>query len=562
MPSTCLQCRHAFEVTDTDLAFYDRVSPVFGGQKESVPPPTLCPDCRMQRRLSFRNERGLHHRVCDRSGKSIISMYSASVPFPVYENAEWWRDGWDGRDFGREFDFSRPFFAQFRELFDMVPKMARVQQGENVNSQYCNCASNNKDCYLMFSANKDDDCLYGTWVTDCRSCVDSYGTFRCELCHDCVNCVDCYGCRSLQDCTNCSDSAFLKDCVGCKDCFGCVNLRNKRFCVLNEQLTEEEYRTRMNELRLSRHSMVETARSIVRASFLTFPRKDYQGHSNEDSTGNYILHCRRTYDSYDVEDLEDCRYCTSIQNAKDAYDLSYYGSTGTNELLLEGEGVGHGTHRVLFCKLVWGNAANVLYSYECFGGTSLFGCAGLQKRSHCILNKQYTPEEYASLVPKIIAHMRSTGEWGEFFPSSLSPFGYQETTAQEHFPRTREEARAGGFTVREQEAPKDTYRGPVAEIPEDIQDVPDAVCAQIHRCAVTGAPYKITPQELRLYRLMRVPLPRTCPDQRHADRLALRTPRRLWSRACAKCSAPIKTTYAPDLPEIVYCERCYLQTVL
>ena len=30
--------------------------------------------------------------------------------------------------------------------------------------------------------------------------------------------------------------------------------------------------------------------------------------------------------------------------------------------------------------------------------------------------------------------MMRTGEWGEFFPSSISPFGYNETIAQEYFP--------------------------------------------------------------------------------------------------------------------------------
>jgi hypothetical protein len=32
-----------------------------------------------------------------------------------------------------------------------------------------------------------------------------------------------------------------------------------------------------------------------------------------------------------------------------------------------------------------------------------------------------------------------TGEWGEFFPSSLSPFGYNETVAQEYYPLTRDD---------------------------------------------------------------------------------------------------------------------------
>jgi hypothetical protein len=30
--------------------------------------------------------------------------------------------------------------------------------------------------------------------------------------------------------------------------------------------------------------------------------------------------------------------------------------------------------------------------------------------------------------------MQTTGERGEFFPSSLSPFGYNETVAQEYLP--------------------------------------------------------------------------------------------------------------------------------
>jgi hypothetical protein len=36
--------------------------------------------------------------------------------------------------------------------------------------------------------------------------------------------------------------------------------------------------------------------------------------------------------------------------------------------------------------------------------------------------------------------MKSTGEWGEFFPLPLSPFGYNETVAQDYFPLTSEEA--------------------------------------------------------------------------------------------------------------------------
>ena len=73
---TCRKCQAGFPITDKDLEFYDKVSPNFGGKKYSIPSPTLCPDCRQQRRLSFRNERKLYKRKCDATGKDIVSIYA------------------------------------------------------------------------------------------------------------------------------------------------------------------------------------------------------------------------------------------------------------------------------------------------------------------------------------------------------------------------------------------------------------------------------------------------------------------------------------------------------
>ncbi|USN57480.1 MAG: hypothetical protein H6766_03435 [Candidatus Peribacteria bacterium] len=77
-----------------------------------------------------------------------------------------------------------------------------------------------------------------------------------------------------------------------------------------------------------------------------------------------------------------------------------------------------------------------MYSFNCDSSSHLFGCIGLRNKSYCIFNKQYTKEEYNALVPKIIEHMKQTGEWGEFFHPSLSPFGYNETVANEYYPVT------------------------------------------------------------------------------------------------------------------------------
>jgi len=62
-------------------SFYDDISPMFGGQKQAIPPPTLCPDCRLRQRLLFRNDLSLYHRKSDLSGKQIVSMYAPEKPY-------------------------------------------------------------------------------------------------------------------------------------------------------------------------------------------------------------------------------------------------------------------------------------------------------------------------------------------------------------------------------------------------------------------------------------------------------------------------------------------------
>jgi Zn ribbon nucleic-acid-binding protein len=59
----------------------------------------LCPDCRQQRRLAFRNERNLYKRKCDATGKNIISIYSPDKNIKVYNQDFWWSDKWNTMDY-------------------------------------------------------------------------------------------------------------------------------------------------------------------------------------------------------------------------------------------------------------------------------------------------------------------------------------------------------------------------------------------------------------------------------------------------------------------------------
>ncbi|MFH0770294.1 MAG: hypothetical protein V1926_02855 [Candidatus Peregrinibacteria bacterium] len=548
--ATCTQYSSAFEITKDDLAFYEKVSPVFCGKKELIPPPTLCPDCRQQRRLAFRNERSLYHRKCDLTGKQIIAMYSPEKPCTVYDRSAWWGDGWDPLSFGRDFDFSRPFFEQCAELLLAVPRM-NLNNEEPENSEYCNFAVKNKNCHLLFGGLENEDCLYSNRILYSRNCCDCSGVERCELCYECVDCQQCYHCRSLQNCSNSFDCFLGYDLRGCRNCFGCFGLQNASFCIGNKQYAEADYSKAIASITENFESM----KGNFDAHKRTLPRKYMDAINAVDCTGNAILHSKHARDCFEVMNLQDCRFLCNATFMKDSYDIN---NDDHSELIYEA--IGSETNSMdLFCDICWYDR-DLTYCSLCFHSQNLFGCVGLKRAKYCILNKQYTKEEYEGLVPKIIDHMRKTGEWGEFFPIPLSPFAYNESMAQDYYPLTQNIAEHSGWSWKGEEEQKQ-YLGPDYVVPGTIAEVDDDITKQILRCSVTGKPYRIVPQELTFYRSLGIPVPRKCPDQRHKERMALRNPRKLWNRQCAKCHKPIATSYAPERPEIVYCEQCYLSSV-
>ncbi len=554
-----MQCGQSFEITNDDLAFYEKISPVINGTRYDIPSPTLCPNCRMQRRLAYRNERALYHRKCDLTGKQIISMYPPDAPFPVYEIREWHTDKWDPLQYGRDVDFTHSFQEQFLALRTEVPRMSLVREGDIINADYCNRVSYAKNCYLLFSSSFNEDCYYGTRVEDSRDCVDCLYVHQSERCYECVDCHNCYGAAWLQGCHNCSDSFFLKGCTGCKHCLFCTNIVQKEYCIFNKQYTKEEYERQLKDTLLSHRSMVEGLKEKFSTLASSMIVKSITGTDNERSTGDYLDHSKNAFATYDCREVEDVRYAQSLTKAKDCMDYSFWGRDV--ELIYETHACGLNCQRILFCNECWEGCNDLLYCDSCIGSSSLFGCTGLRHKKYCILNKQYSKEEYERLVPKIIEHMRAAREWGEPLPITASPFAYNETAAQDYFPLTKEDVIEREWRWYEETNGGENYLGPTIDISDDIANVDDTICTKILMCETTGKPYKIIPQELKFYRQAGLPIPRKCPDQRHTERMAKRNPRKLWDRACAKCKKATQTTYAPERTEIVYCEECYLQTV-
>ncbi len=552
----CKQCQSSFKITEGDREFYNRISPIFNNKKYQIPEPTLCPDCRSQRRLAWRPELHLFKRKSDFSGKTILSMYPPESNAIVYSHKEWWSDKWDPLDYGRDFDFSCPFFEQFSKLIAETPSVARFV-GENENSDYINSASWNKNCYLLAAANYNEDCYYGNFINKCKVCLDNSFVAESEFCYECTDCSKCNNLKYSYNCHNCSDSYFLYNCKNCRNCFGSVNLAGKEYVFMNKQLTRENYTKRLDKLELHRRSRISEAWNFFKKHRLKYPHKYMIGEMNENVTGNAVIQCRNTFESFDVSNLESCKYCSWFHNSKDCMDIYAWGFPGSSECY-ECMEVGDTAFHTLFCASTY-NGTDMMYSYNNRACSNVFGCVSLRNKKYCILNKQYSKEEYEDLVPKIIEHMQKTGEWGEFFPMSISPFAYNQTIAQDYMPISKKEAKKLGTKWANEKiikSPDKKY-----QISDSINDVDESICNKILTCEETGKPYKVIFQEYKFYKENNIPIPNCAFEARHKARLARRNPRKLWDRECMKCGRSIRTSFAPDQPERVYCEECYLREV-
>jgi len=560
MKNICKHCRLNFEVSPADLAFLAKISPTFAGEKFALPAPTLCSDCRQQLRLLWRNERSLYRRTCDLCEKSIISCYAPDSPAVVYCTECWWSDRWDPLDFGQDIDFSQPFFPQFLVMQRRVPRLA-LSAINNENSDYVHLSGSNKNCYLLFAAEFNQDCHHGTQVVKCEGCIDALDCFESRYCYEVTDVEKCHEVSFSHNCSNCSGSAFLFDCRSCMDCLFSTNLRSKRNVVRNRQVTPEEFAREMKLYldRLDRGDlpqMIEEFRKLEQQSI----HRAQDSVNCENATGDYLKNCRNVAHCYDLTYGEDCAYVLTGFQVKDLMDVCH---TTDAELGYNGISLGYGAYNTICTHGSWG-ARNLLYCDVIQSGSSdLFGCVSIKKNQYCILNKQYSKEEYEVLAAKLCEHMIKIGEFGEFFPSGISPFAYNETNAQFYFPLNVSKAKEQGFPWREadDEVLRVSKTIPASGIPSAIGSVPDDILEWAITCEATDRPFRIVKQELQFYREHHLPIPHLHPDERHRRRMSLRNPRKLWSRKCAKCGKGIETTYSMERPEKVYCEECYLKEV-
>ncbi|MFH0928677.1 MAG: hypothetical protein V1821_04370, partial [bacterium] len=208
------------------------------------------------------------------------------------------------------------------------------------------------------------------------------------------------------------------------------------------------------------------------------------------------------------------------------------------------------------------NCSNSEYLDQCYDSENCFGCVGLRKKKFCILNKQYTPEEYEALKDTIIAGLKAKGEYGKFLPPEFAYNGYNATLANMYYPLSESEAKEAGYKW-EHDEPSTVAVKLASEIPDDINAVSDDILKLAFACEKSGRAFKFVSQELAFHRKYQIPLSHVHPDTRDRERFKFITAIKPRTGTCDLCHEPITHYFPADWGfKKILCAKCYEESVL
>ncbi|MDD5041190.1 MAG: hypothetical protein PHX87_02870 [Candidatus Peribacteraceae bacterium] len=519
--------------------------------------PNLSLIARWQILGAFWQHWALHKRKCDKSGKPIVSVFSADCPYPVWHKDEWIKNADPP---SAEIDLTKPVFPQMWELFRRCPIAHNVGAG-NENCEYTDDWWYSKNCHLCHSGLNDEDLRYCYRVFNVKN--SQYGVFSydSERCVDLINSHLCFRVVFTLNCWQCTESAFLYDCRNCNHCFFCTNLRNKSYCFANQQLTKEEYEKRIAAWDLKSRTVYEHAKQEFKKMLRenAWHRAIFMDQCQECDDANYIYSSKGCLNCFFVDELEDCANIFRGFGGKDCLDTVcaavgselVYGSIEPQDKCYD---IKFG-YNVIQCKFME-------YCAQCFQCKHCFGCCGLVGKEYHIFNRPYAPEAFEAKKAEVIAAMKKTKEYGQFFPPHFAANPYEESLAGFVWKMTTAEGKKRGFRMLEREEQRESDTRDASEVPDRSDHADASVPRSPYWDPVANRPFQVLKEDIAFAQDLKVPLPYTYYMRRLQENFRLIPfDGTLREVQCGKCRQKTKTSWPKEYDGRILCESCYLKEV-
>lgn len=543
----CEETGVSFSVSARDIEQYHSLG---------VPLPTVSPLVRLRRLRAAVGGLDLFKRT-QPNGQTLISMIDPGSSVPVLSADAWHADSFDAMIYGRPFQSGTPFFDQWLALSNTVPRPAMIQDGQSENSPWALYSTSTKNGYFTYGGMENEDLSYADFCVAAKHSSDISLVYRSTHCYDSVLLSECSRVAFSERCEGCSNVLFSLGCKNCTDCFGCTNLRGKKYCFLNEQLSAEEYKTRLAEIDLTDAAIIEAWRTTIKEKLWNQAyRKAGTINGSEDAHGDDLVDCKHV-EGISMHSAERVYHSFTLSNVKDTVDLAL-GFELERCANLVNSLKGYENKMVNMCD----SCVDVEYSELLTACEHCFGCIGLTRKQFCILNTQYTEEEYWKLVDQLKTEMLERGEYGQFFPYRVSPWAYNTSHADALFPLTETDAQTLGARWYSFATERSVSVLPITALPSQLSETTDAILNNAYQCPASGRAFRIVKPELALHRDLGIALPRLHPTVRRKQRAKQLFPATLIERTCTDCGASLLTRIPSSHPSSILCELCYEKRTL
>jgi hypothetical protein len=589
----CNLCWDNFIFTDLEKKILD---------KEWFKETEHCPLCNFKFLYSYINDRNLYKRIDSKTWKEIISIYSSDYKGQVYNTEDYKKfildDGW--LKFWKE--IWKDIFEDFIWIYNNFPKQSRLVYPSVENSDYTSHIWRIKNAYMSY-------CVF----SDCENIFFSYRVIlACTNVYSSVNIVKSsnvyfsntvWWSYNISFCDNlykCSDLLFCEYMKNSSDCIFCCNLVNSKYMIFNKKYDKNKY----EEIKKDIYKRINNKEqfSFLKQKYNDFLKENLVKPLKDMNLCENVV-WEKTYDSKNCINTFTCSW---LENWVNWMTVWWKGNDHLVNIISSSEwwincenivwtfSFWPNIYNIFFSFWVIEGSKNIYYSYDIESSEEIMFCVWLKNKKYCILNKQYSKEEYFFLKTKIIEDLKKQNKWGDSLPLKISVFPYNDTLSFDLFKINKLIDKAWNEEIIDENATgtvtllwthyisnaildfwswekfkiKWRTRNKNINIPDwiekiksdslpNIDAVNDDILKKSIECEKTWRLFKIVKNELDFLRKKNLPLPTIHNENRIEKLLRIRPTWKLYIWECDKCKKESLTVYKVKPKYKLYCDSCY-----
>lgn len=353
---------------------------------------------------------------------NVISKYPVSGRVKVVSLKEYNEQRDWFCTYGKDFILGKDFFTQFQELYSVVPTSNVLHIWNNENCEYCETAVHTKDAYLSSIITQwTEKAFYSDVVREwCRNVFNScYVQYSSENIYCCLGIETSYNIFYSRFIKNSNNIWFSANLIWCSECIFCNWLENKKFCIDNKQLDEQEYFKQKKEILAKKSEFLSWYKKLINIKWINY--------NSTNVVGNFIVESENVENAFVVMKMKDARnvvltWC--IETTNEIYDAFLWWNI--KNYIVWVDNCGWWSEHIYLSSHIW-FSSNIYYSIGMDSCSFCFWCVGLKNKHYCILNKQYSKEEWYIKVDEIFQNMEGNLTLWAFFPPRINPFYFNDT---------------------------------------------------------------------------------------------------------------------------------------